>query len=134
MPTFGKKSCFCIKSQAILCNPPVSAFVSYELITSNKKINDSDEYLDFMLEPNNERELWSRCDRIFTETETVKVNNAQLNRSVVRNKSSPRKDMPKRSPTETLKELHSHSKKDKNISWKVSKQVKNVTRLCEVLS
>ena len=42
--------------------------------------------------------------------------------------------MPKRSPTETLKELHSHSKKDKNISWKVSKQVKNVTLLCEVLS
>ena len=59
-----------------------------------------------MLEPNNERDLRSRCGSIFTETETVKVYNAQLNRSVVRNKSSPRKNMPKRSPTETLKELH----------------------------
>ena len=45
------------ESQAILYNAPVSAFVSYELITSNKEINDSDEYLDFILEPNNEREL-----------------------------------------------------------------------------
>ena len=35
--------------------------------------------------------------------------------------------MPKTSPTKTLKELHLHSKEDKNISWKVSKQFKNVT-------
>ena len=45
------------KNQAILCNAPVSAFVSYELITGNKQINDSDEYLNVILEPNNEGEL-----------------------------------------------------------------------------
>ena len=55
--TSVKKSCFYIKSQAILCNAQSSAFVSYELITSNKQISDSDEYLDFTLEPNNERKL-----------------------------------------------------------------------------
>ena len=48
---------FLQNSQAILCNAPVSAFVLYERITSYKEINDSHEYLNFILEPNNEREL-----------------------------------------------------------------------------
>ena len=64
--------------------------------------------------------MYSWCGSIFTEAETAKVNNAQFNGSVVQNKSSPRKYTLKISPTATSKELQQHSKRDKNISWKVS--------------
>ena len=73
------------------------------MITSNKQINDSDEYLDFIWKPNHERKPWSQCGGTFTETETAKVINAQLNWSVVvQNKSSPSKYITNRNFEKTV--------------------------------